>query len=85
MGYYRLVLENMNPPFKIARAILPGGNGVTGRQDGTALQKSSNVDFQHAFIGATADLSNLRFRHMNNTILNALAWMDMWKVAESGR
>jgi prepilin-type N-terminal cleavage/methylation domain-containing protein len=70
-----LVLENVNnPPYNANHAILPGANlgGIAGRTDGSAEQKIANQDFQNAFVGKTQNLTNLRFRHMNNTYLNAL-------------
>ncbi|HEY1685623.1 MAG TPA: type II secretion system protein [Tepidisphaeraceae bacterium] len=70
-----LVLDNINNlPYNTNHAILPGFNlgGVAGRTDGAAEQKAANQDYQNAFTGKTHDLTNLRFRHMNNTVLNAL-------------
>lgn len=71
-----LVLENLTPPlYNANHAILPGGGngeGVSGKTDGSAKQKLYNADFQYYKEGPTIDLTNLRFRHMNNTVLNAL-------------
>lgn len=71
-----LVLENLASPFyNTNHAILPGGGngeGVSGKTDGSAKQKVYNYDFQTYTTGPTLDLTNLRFRHMNNTFLNAL-------------
>jgi type II secretory pathway pseudopilin PulG len=70
-----LVFEDLTPPLTSARAILPGGGlgeGVSGRTDGSAKQKAFNSDFSTYMGGPTLDYTNLRFRHMNNTVLNAL-------------
>lgn len=66
-----LVLENEGPPYKLDRAILPGQFGVSGRQDGSAYQKKYNYDPPN-YDGGTGWTSHLRFRHMDNTTLNAL-------------
>jgi len=64
--------DTPSPAFIYDRAILPGQQGVGGRQDGKAFQKKYNIDLRTAFNAPDGWLTHLRFRHMNNTRLAAL-------------
>ena len=57
--------------FIVARPILPGQKGQSGREPGKLKQQQYNIDALVAF-GGNGWLSHLRFRHMNNTRLAAL-------------
>ena len=66
-------LNAPNPAVNYNRPVVPGGQAQTqsasiARTD----QKKMNRDMQNAFSGADAWLNQLRFRHLNNSSLNAL-------------
>lgn len=73
-GWYNtsgLCYDTPATSFMVARPVLPGQLGVSGRQSGKVFQKSYNFDPKNAF-NPNGWLSHLRFRHMNNTRLAAL-------------
>jgi type II secretory pathway pseudopilin PulG len=51
--------------------IFPGQIGTPGNGNGAGVQKKNNIDFAVAF-GGSGWVSHLRFRHLQNTALNAL-------------
>jgi prepilin-type N-terminal cleavage/methylation domain-containing protein len=54
------------------KAIIPGQTGGTsGITDGKAVQRKNNIDYAVAF-GGSGWVSHFRFRHLNNTALNAV-------------
>jgi prepilin-type N-terminal cleavage/methylation domain-containing protein len=65
-------LKSPNPIVNYGRAVVPGKiGGSNNATAGRILQKTYNVDVQHAF-DPGGWFSHLRFRHLNNTELNAL-------------